>query len=419
MARSDVHEIFGGQATIFKITGASGDVYQFRQWITGEKQAFRKSLRTRDIAVAKRLAEELVVENLANQQKGIKLFGITLQEGIDRYLNFRLGDVESGEITKGRHSTMKSQLSNLIKIFGRGDLKISEMDRHSLNVEDRMYFRDRRKMSNTVTEISIANEQSTINAMMMYLFKNGMSHFERFEFKKIRINRNAIRRRDNFSLTEYRRLTRFLVEYTKDKSSDLEALYERRLIREYILILANTMLRVGELNQLKWRDIRGFIKTQDTNGTDMHMCHLYIRGETSKVRNDRDIIVRGGDYFQRLKKIQKYTEAEDYVFNDNRTRRKLNRNRIYSHWHAIMKGLEIDYKGRNISYYSLRHFSITQRLRANVSIYSLSELAGTSVNNISNFYGHITRDMQIEAARKSAKQDAEFSYHSEERLLKV
>ena len=66
MSRSDVHDILGGKSQIFKITGASGDVYQFRQFISGEKQAYRKSLKTRDLATALERAEKLTVQNLAN-----------------------------------------------------------------------------------------------------------------------------------------------------------------------------------------------------------------------------------------------------------------------------------------------------------------------------------------------------------------
>ena len=166
MSRSEVHEVLGGEATIFKIKGMSGDVFQFRQWIKGEKQAFRRSLKTRDLNTALQRAKSLVVENLANSEKGVKIFGITLREAIDRYLEAREQDVDVDLITKGRLQTISSNLKNLKKIFGRDDLKISELDRNSLNINERSYYRDRLKMSPTVNPITIANEQSTNNAIM-------------------------------------------------------------------------------------------------------------------------------------------------------------------------------------------------------------------------------------------------------------
>ena len=122
----------------FKITGASGNVYQFRQFISGEKQAYRKSLKTRDLATALERAEKLTVQNLANVQKGVKLFGITLAEAIVRYPASREQDVQRNEddlsgITKGRLSTIKYQLNNLIKVFGTDKIKLSELERTSLN----------------------------------------------------------------------------------------------------------------------------------------------------------------------------------------------------------------------------------------------------------------------------------------------
>ncbi len=41
-----------------------------------------------------------------------------------------------------------------------------------------------------------------------------------------------------------------------------------------------------------------------------------IRPEISKVRKKREIITRGGQYFNRLNGRSKFTEPEDYVFSD-------------------------------------------------------------------------------------------------------
>ena len=421
MSRSDVHDILGGKSQIFKITGASGDVYQFRQFISGEKQAYRKSLKTRDLATALERAEKLTVQNLANVQKGVKLFGITLAEAIVRYLASREQDVQRNEddlsgITKERLSTIKYQLNNLIKVLGTDKIKLSELERTSLNREERLYARERRRMSNSVTDITIVNEQSTINALIKWLFKEGLIHFEKFDFQRIRVNKNNIARRDTFEIDEYRRLTRFLVEYTKDKNSESEQdLYERKLVRECILILSNTMMRVGELWQLKFKDVRKITKEVDTNGTEMHLVTINVQAKTSKTRADRRIVVRGGDYFLRLKQIQKYQDGDDYVFTDNKTRKRFDRKKWYKHWENIMKALNINFKERNLTYYSLRHFAITERLKANTSVYMVAELAGTSIANISQFYGHATDEMKRKAVLKTEDRNA-FNFSEAEKV---
>ena len=66
-----------------------------------------------------------------------------------------------------------------------------------------------------------------------------------------------------------------------------------------------------------------------------------------------------------------------------------------------MNGIALDYKKRNVTWYSLRHFGITCRLRAQVSHFDISKLAGTAVANIERHYGHIDTRMLQTAARKT------------------
>ena len=47
----DIHEILGGKAQIFRVA-QSGDVWQFKMWITAEQKYLRKSLRTKDFDTA-------------------------------------------------------------------------------------------------------------------------------------------------------------------------------------------------------------------------------------------------------------------------------------------------------------------------------------------------------------------------------
>jgi hypothetical protein len=44
---TDNHEILGGKCSIFRVA-QSGDVWQFKMWVTEEQKYFRKSLRTKD-----------------------------------------------------------------------------------------------------------------------------------------------------------------------------------------------------------------------------------------------------------------------------------------------------------------------------------------------------------------------------------
>ena len=61
---------------------------------------------------------------------------------------------------------------------------------------------------------------------------------------------------------------------------------------------------------------------------------------------------------------------------------------------------------KQLSYYSLRHFGITQRLIAEVPVYNLSKIAGTNVQVIEQHYEHLDMD--------KLKKDALKTFHYDE-----
>ena len=84
---SEEHDILGGRAKILRVK-ASGDVRQFRMWISDEGKYIRKSLRTKDYDSAVERAEKIVFETLTDLKTGKKLFGITLGKVVAEYINW-------------------------------------------------------------------------------------------------------------------------------------------------------------------------------------------------------------------------------------------------------------------------------------------------------------------------------------------
>ena len=69
-----------------------------------------------------------------------------------------------------------------------------------------------------------------------------------------------------------------------------------------------------------------------------------------------------------------------------------------------MNDIGIDnYKERKLTWYSLRHFGITLRVMAGVSLIDLSKLAGTSVAHIENTYLKYSEEQSRTAALKNFK----------------
>ena len=392
------HDILGGEARIFR-TKASGDVWQFRMWISDEQKYFRKTLKTRDFDTAVERAKKLFLETMSDVKTGRKIFGITLGELVDQYLDWRIEDASIGHITKDRVVTMRSQLKHLLSMKDRS-LKVAELDRQSLYD----YANLRKTAHPSTRDVTIINEQSTINHMMKFGYRKGLFHIDGFEFRKLKRDNDAVVNRDTFSLDEYDDLIKKMRIYvSKGACPDADERHERLLVRDCILIASNTMLRVGELWQLRWGDIQGFEEVTADDGSTRSLVTLWVRAEISKTRRSRKVISMGGEYFQRLKARCEQTGKDDFVFGAISGHNSAANEKRYGHWKTLMAAMGIDYKARNLTWYSLRHFAITCRIRAGVKLSEIAKLAGTSVTYIEKHYGHIDDQLLKTAALQNFK----------------
>ena len=87
-------------------------------WIPDEKRYVSKSLGTTDLPSAKSRAEQIYLQTFSDKQAGKKLFGVTLGELVQLYLQSRQRDVEAGLITSGRHITVSTHLKHLVRWKG-------------------------------------------------------------------------------------------------------------------------------------------------------------------------------------------------------------------------------------------------------------------------------------------------------------
>ena len=394
--KHSIHSVMDGTAQIFKVP-QSGDVYQFRMYISTDKKHYRISLKTRDLESALSKARDKALELSAYVRNDIKIFGMTLDELISEYIDYRHNDVVNGDIVKERLGTIKSQLKNMANIKG-GDIKLAELDRDCMFD----YAQERKLQSPTVVDVTIRNEQATINAMIQYAYRKGNIHFEKLNFKKIRIRKDDIGVRDTFTREEYDRLILAMRSYVAKKNCpDDDERFERLMIRDYVLISSNTYLRVGEARQLTWGDIDGYEIHTDENERDIQLISFTVRAETSKVRTARKMFARGAEYFIRLKKRTEFTEPTHLLFSLNGVV-PLDARKWQKHWVNLMSDIGIhNHKERKLTWYSLRHFGITMRVIAGVNLIDLSKLAGTSVSHIENTYLKYSEAQSRTAALKN------------------
>ena len=369
-----------------------GEYWHFRMWLDGEGKYVRESLKTRDLETAKKRAEERYIQLRADQMVGKRYFSITVDEGVKKYLAEKQELVDLGTITKGRLGTITTHLNHWLD-YKKRDTRLKELDRSAA----KGYFAHRIKHAkNGVSHTTLANEQSTINSMMAFLFHEKEALVEAFEFEKLKKYEidNEIVRRQTLSNDEYDALVRTMRSYVARGTNKLDddEYFMRQLVRHYVLVATNSGLRTGEQQQLRWCDVQMRVHEDGAMSQAQLLAEIYVRKETSKVRKDRKLYCRGGEYFERWKEIAKPKSGTDLIFSLDGKQRISNRAVLY-HFHRMVKlaGIE-DHEARGIVPYSLRHFMITQRVLSGLSFQQVAEMCGTSDNEIRKTYYHLNDD---------------------------
>ena len=108
---------------------------------------------------------------------------------------------------------------------------------------------------------------------------------------------------------QYRAMRTYCAKHNKLDDAELIV---RKIVQHYVLIAANSGLRVGEQRQLCWSDVQ--LERHSANGTEQTLARIHVRAETSKVRTSRTFLCRNGQYFERLREIAKPTNADELVF---------------------------------------------------------------------------------------------------------
>lgn len=203
-------------------------------------------------------------------------------------------------------------------------------------------------------------------------------------FPKLKTESN---RRPHFDQKDWAKLTRHLQEFVKIKIPKVAR--DRKVLREYVLILANTGIRVGEARNLKWKDLKEI--PADKGSNQPPNIALYVTGKTGA----REVVARTAEVRTYLKRLLELRTAElgkkpsndDYVFcNRDGTPVGSFKKSFISLLHAA--GVEFDKHGNNRTIYSLRHTYATFRLQEGVHQFVLAKNMGTSVAMLEKHYGH-------------------------------
>lgn len=192
----------------------------------------------------------------------------------------------------------------------------------------------------------------------------------------------ALERRPTFTLDEWQTIYNAARRWVAEGQTKATS-RQRKMTQLYILILANTGLRVGELRGLRWGDLR---TTATEDGTRLI---AEVRGKTGV----REVVFQAGAqkyverlYDRRIEELGERPPTDEVLFCHK------DGTPIYTMKTAFnslleFAGVPIERNGGSRTLYSLRHFYAVMRLSNDTSPFLLARQMGTSVEMLEKFYG--------------------------------
>ena len=243
---------------------------------------------------------------------------------------------------------------------------------------------------------TINRELTSIRSVFKYSYQRGYIS-EMVTIQKLKTN--GVSRRSTFNLTEWKKITTGMRKWVKEGKS-LGKYRDRFILQQYVLLMSNSGIRVGEMRDLKWEDV-----TRHTDPIDGDVISLKVKGKTGL----RDALLNPGSEqsLQRLFALRKEEldgvrpSQNEYVFLSRKTGRPYTS--LKTSFNSMLKycGIELEKDGLNRTIYSLRHFYGTQRLKENLNQYQLAKQMGTSVEMIEKHYSHVLTKDRIKLIKES------------------
>ena len=396
-------------------------IFQARVY-KGDRKYIHRSLKTRNLDDARRLAIKFFYEIEFKREQELPLQTKTFAQVLDEYIAVRQRDYERSKTYKNnasyqQHTSiyMLRQIKRVSKFWYEycGKAAVDKIDNGVLQsyVTWRRDYYSKFPKDQLPKNVSVNPADKTLEwevtfAKTVLNFAHERGYRGKIALPNWRYKAQKRIVRPAFSLVEYRHLYKTMRKWiTETKNTKWR--YTRELVRDYVLLLANSGMRVGEANNLRESDIVEFV---DDMGRKNYM--FMVKGKTGR----RAVIPRANAvrYVERtLERNAKWKEHWDKA--ETKSKRKANSLRtegyedvhetgdwlfrmvdgkrvitLIDQFKAVLKasGLEENRYGEQYTLYSLRHFYAVQMLRkGKASVFDIARNMGTSVQIIESYYG--------------------------------
>lgn len=261
----------------------------------------------------------------------------------------------------------------------------------------------RKKMKREPAKSTINTHTAALNKVFEEAVSQGyVTQSQVPHLKMDRSNGKQSERRPDFSRAEYIQLYSYMRKWIKENVHREKTRQMRLLLRDLVLILANTGIRYGtEIYNLKWKHLSLEKESVTIKGQDAEKEYLYIsvNGKTGQ----RILVARRRckSWFKRI-----HARAEDlqhlsfdelikegvdeYVFRLADGTRTVNLHQTFRKLLDDANLKECRNTGKTRTLYSLRHTYATFELVKGIRMHKLSVQMGTSIGMLEKHYSHLT-----------------------------
>lgn len=412
-----VHRLRDGAVTVYLRADTSQQTYQARLKVPGVTGYVIRSLKTRDLPTALNQAEDLFYELRAEQRLGMDVRVAGNLKFKDLWKRFYAAHETGLSVHRQRlHKFMADKY--FIPFFGEArvndmpDAFVEQYWDWRINYHNPEKWEAEESIPSNAAAVPAQKTLDMEAGMLRQIFRWGKRiGFVKREpwIKATKVKHTkGVERRPSFDEAEWKKIYTFLRDWVKESivsasqehggrltRSGPNAMhrYQRQLLREYLLFMANSGLRPNEARQLRWRDVR---IEKDAENKPVLVVEIAPTTKTGA----RTVICREGTqvYLERLRKLSRYVEPDDLVFCGYDGKPVENFNKTFS---GVLTRLNLldDRWGKRRTVYSLRHFYCTQCLLTGIPVHVLAKNMGTSITYIEKHYSHVLTLMQAKELR--------------------
>jgi integrase len=379
----------------------------------GVRRYLYRSMKTKDLHIARERAEEFFHEIRIRKRDNLPLDNKRFKDVIAEYLKLRRAQFERGTYKHAnkvnQQQTSEENLRQMVRVSKFlvaycGNMPVEKVTNAVLAdyVPWRRDFYRRmpehkRPRNHRLDPADKTLEWETTFSLTVLKWAHERGYRGQKPLPKFRHKASRAKTRPAFTADEYRRLYRQMQHWIT-KADNEEWRYTRELLRDYVLILANSGIRVGEANKLREQDL---IKFTDDVGRENY--RFSVDGKTGR----REVVMRTNalPYIQRtLERNARWRShwAEKGPSKANRRRKAERQDWLFpmadgsqiislaDQFDKVLNQIAMKQNadGENLSLYSLRHFYAVQMLRrGKANIYDIAKNMGTSVEMIERYYG--------------------------------